>query len=256
MSGVNRGTNCGSNVVYSGTLSGAREATMRGVPVSLAVSTCSEKPSAAAFDIAAEIAAGLLVKILADRAEDERREQQGGPSGVTCPTAAQSQPARGASQLLLSINVPSVDRLEELKGIRLTRQGDEYIEPFFEEVLESGEALPEGHAAPPSESVAPDVTLNMPPAGEGTRSFMNRIAAWMPTSSDDPLVDSNATASGYVSCTAVQIDQGASPGNGGDEARRLVDAANSPECGLAGLIAAIDSAGGGSPAEAVAPSTQ
>ncbi len=88
VSGINQGGNMGENVVYSGTVAAAVEATLHGVP-GVAVSLASRKQSD--FSGAATFAAGLAAKVLAE----------GLPAGVA-----------------LNINVPA----GEFRGARLTRQ--------------------------------------------------------------------------------------------------------------------------------------
>ncbi len=88
VSGVNPGGNLGENVVYSGTVAAALEATLHGVPaiaVSLASRMSSDFGPAAAF--AAELAAQVL--------------REGLPPGV-----------------MLNVNVPR----SEVRGVRLTHQ--------------------------------------------------------------------------------------------------------------------------------------
>jgi len=63
VSGINRGANCGNNVIYSGTVSAATEAAMMGI-TAMAVSLDSHKE--ANFSIAARIARKLVSAIAAD----------------------------------------------------------------------------------------------------------------------------------------------------------------------------------------------
>ncbi len=86
VSGINRGANVGDDIAYSGTVAGAREAAMLGVP-SMAVSLAS-KDGAADYSHAAAFAAQIL-PALAGKKEWSRRtflnvnvpelEGQGGP---------------------------------------------------------------------------------------------------------------------------------------------------------------------------------
>jgi 5'-nucleotidase len=92
VSGINQGPNTGMNVIYSGTVSAATEATMLGVPafaVSLASFTSRD------FGFAAQYSSGLVKKVLAE----------GLPGGV-----------------LLNVNIPPVTP-DEIKGVKITRQG-------------------------------------------------------------------------------------------------------------------------------------
>lgn len=88
VSGINPGGNLGENVVYSGTVAAAMEATLHGVP-SFAISLATRKQTD--FQAAAAFAAQLAAKIL----------DEGLPPGV-----------------MLNVNVPR----GEVRGVRLTRQ--------------------------------------------------------------------------------------------------------------------------------------
>jgi 5'-nucleotidase len=89
LSGINHGTNLGTSVFYSGTVAGAREAAMRGIP---AIAFSAD--SAADFDRSAELAATLTERFM----HAER------PSGLA---------------VLLNVNFPKAAPL----GIRVTRVG-------------------------------------------------------------------------------------------------------------------------------------
>jgi len=88
VSGINQGANLGENVIYSGTVAGALEATLHGVPA-IAMSLASRQNQD--FSAAAAFAAQLAAKVLAE----------GLPSGV-----------------MLNVNVPR----GEVHGVRITRQ--------------------------------------------------------------------------------------------------------------------------------------
>ena len=88
VSGINQGGNLGENVIYSGTVAGALEATLHGVPA-IAMSLASRKSSD--FSAAAAFGAELAAKVL----------EEGLPSGV-----------------MLNVNVPP----GEVRGVRVTRQ--------------------------------------------------------------------------------------------------------------------------------------
>lgn len=104
ISGINQGPNTGFNVIYSGTVSAATEATMLGVAafaVSLDSFTSTE------FDYAARFAARLAGMIAG----------KGLPEGT-----------------LLNVNVPAIPR-EKIKGVRVTRQGTaRFSEEFYKRV--------------------------------------------------------------------------------------------------------------------------
>ncbi|MBO8130146.1 MAG: 5'/3'-nucleotidase SurE [Candidatus Marinimicrobia bacterium] len=105
VSGINLGSNTGINVIYSGTVSAATEGTIMGIP-SIAISLGTyTNPN---FKPAAQFAVKIVDKILKDRL----------PEGT-----------------LLNINVPNVKSIDEIKGVRITRQGTSgYAESFDKRV--------------------------------------------------------------------------------------------------------------------------
>lgn len=92
VSGINHGSNMGSDVLYSGTVSAALDAVIMGYPA-LAVSLASSRPKN--FESAAEIASALINKGLYDKYE------------------------KGT---LYNLNVPDLP-LKSIKGLKVTRQG-------------------------------------------------------------------------------------------------------------------------------------
>lgn len=103
VSGINQGPNTAVNVIYSGTVSAATEATILGIPA-LAVSHVSWDPEAD-FE-----AAGRWARRLA-----ERTLAEGLPPGI-----------------LLNVNVPDL-RSDEIKGVEITRQAKARWEEEFHE---------------------------------------------------------------------------------------------------------------------------
>ena len=99
VSGINHGPNTAVNVLYSGTVSAATEATVLGIPA-LAVSHGAWRPSD--FEPAGRVARLIAERVLAD----------GLPPGV-----------------LLNVNVPE----GEIAGVRTTRQARARWEEVFEE---------------------------------------------------------------------------------------------------------------------------
>ncbi len=102
VSGINHGSNTAINIIYSGTVSAAREAAIMDVPA-IAISVTNHL--AANFDYAKDVAkkfSQLVVK-------------NGLPKGT-----------------LLNINVPDLPR-EEIKGILLTKQGKSKWDDIYEE---------------------------------------------------------------------------------------------------------------------------
>jgi 5'-nucleotidase len=99
VSGINPGANLGENVIYSGTVAAAMEATLHGVPA-IAVSLASRKGTD--FTAAAGFAGQLAAKVL----------EQGLPNGV-----------------MLNVNVPR----GEVRGVRITRQSQKITQNIIHE---------------------------------------------------------------------------------------------------------------------------
>ena len=99
VSGVNPGGNLGENIVYSGTVAAAMEATLHGVPA-FAISLASRKDLD--FSAAASFAFHLAAKVLAE----------GLPAGV-----------------VLNVNVPR----GEVRGVRFTRQSQKISQNVIRE---------------------------------------------------------------------------------------------------------------------------
>ena len=101
VSGINHGSNTAINIIYSGTVSGAREAAIMDVP-SIAISVTNHRVKD--FSYAAEIAKMLALKII--------------EHGLALGT-------------LLNVNVPDVPE-EEIKGILVTKQGKSKWDDIYE----------------------------------------------------------------------------------------------------------------------------
>ncbi len=102
ISGINNGSNAAINVIYSGTVSAAREAAIMNVPA-IAISVASHTPKH--YEYSAKLAAQLAKLVC------EKKLQQG---------------------TLLNVNVPDLPE-EEIKGILLTRQGVTRWNDYYEE---------------------------------------------------------------------------------------------------------------------------
>jgi 5'-nucleotidase len=99
ISGINHGANLGDDIMYSGTVAAAREASAHGIP-SMAVSQAyTEKPIR--FKEGAEYTRGLVAALLAN--------------GI-------------AGEICLNVNFPPVRRI---KGMKITRQGCSEHTPHF-----------------------------------------------------------------------------------------------------------------------------
>ena len=102
VSGINQGPNAAVNVIYSGTVSAATEATILGIPA-VAISYCRWKGGD--FEGSARIARSIVSQILS----------HGLPQGV-----------------LLNVNVPDLP-FEAMRGISITRQAKSKWEESFAE---------------------------------------------------------------------------------------------------------------------------
>ncbi len=105
VSGINQGPNTAVNIIYSGTVSAATEASILGVDA-IAFSLCSWQSRD--FETAGRIARSIAEKVL----------QSGLPDGV-----------------LLNVNIPDL-QLEEIAGIEITRQARSMWEESFVERLD------------------------------------------------------------------------------------------------------------------------
>ena len=102
VSGINHGSNTGINVIYSGTVSAATEGIIMGVPsVAFSMTSFSRKVD---FAVSESIVERVVKQVL----------ENGLPKDI-----------------LLNVNIPPVTA-DELKGIRITRQGKGRFEEAFE----------------------------------------------------------------------------------------------------------------------------
>jgi len=101
VSGINHGSNTAINIIYSGTVSGAREAAIMDVP-SMAISVTNHKASE--FDYTARVAKTLALKI----------KEHGLPLGT-----------------LLNVNVPDLPE-NEIAGLLITKQGKSRWDDTYE----------------------------------------------------------------------------------------------------------------------------
>lgn len=103
VSGINHGRNTAISLVYSGTVSGATEGTMLGIP-SIAVSL-DDFSLDAEFGPAAEVACAIAARTL----------EQGLPPGV-----------------LLNVNVPAISA-GEIRGVKVAPQGESFWDDRYDE---------------------------------------------------------------------------------------------------------------------------
>lgn len=112
LSGINRGVNLGNSVFYSGTVAGAIEATLYGLPAMACSLGCFGHPEAF-YDDAAQVAAALLPWLLTL----ERRPRT-----------------------LWNLNIPN-RRYRALKNLRLTSHGTSFFQDDFEMYRQEGDSL-------------------------------------------------------------------------------------------------------------------
>ena len=103
LSGINIGSNLGNNIIYSGTVSAAIEGSFLGIP-SFAISLDTFDP-VSSFTSSISIIRKIINKIDLSKI----------PLGS-----------------ILNINIPNCN-IDEVKGIRITKQGNQYFKDSFEE---------------------------------------------------------------------------------------------------------------------------
>ena len=108
VAGINDGLNLGDDVTYSGTVSAAMEGTILGIPsiaFSLAEDPTEENIALRTNEVAAR-QRGYAVAAAFARKLVQQVLQHGVPQGT-----------------FLNVNIPCVERSEELRGVQITRQG-------------------------------------------------------------------------------------------------------------------------------------
>ena len=105
ISGINHGANLGNNIMYSGTVSAAAEGMIMGIP-SIAISLASYETDN--YDVSKKFAKKIVKKVIAN--------------GIP-------------KDILLNVNVPYCNE-DEIKGVRITRQGSQYFVDEFEERID------------------------------------------------------------------------------------------------------------------------
>ena len=105
ISGINHGANLGNNIMYSGTVSAAAEGMIMGIP-SIAISLASYETDN--YDVVKKFAKTIVKKVIVN--------------GIP-------------KDILLNVNVPYCNE-EEVKGVRITRQGSQYFVDEFEERID------------------------------------------------------------------------------------------------------------------------
>ncbi len=103
ISGINNGENLGTDIIYSGTVSAAIEGSLFNI-AAMAVSYA--KHDVTDFSAAALAAAGIIEQVLQHAAEE---------------------------RMLININIPEINSINELKGIKITKLGVKKYRNNFEE---------------------------------------------------------------------------------------------------------------------------
>lgn len=103
ISGINNGENLGTDIIYSGTVSAAIEGSIFNIP-SIAVSY--EKHGETDFSLAAEAAVKIIEQVL--------KFASGG-------------------NILMNINIPEIENINELKGVKIAKLGVKKYRNNFEE---------------------------------------------------------------------------------------------------------------------------
>ncbi len=120
VSGINRGENMAQDLTYSGTVTAALEAAISGIPAVAFSLAQADADSPADYRVAAQVAPAIAEMVL----------KQGLPPFT-----------------ILNVNVPPVERLEQLRGIRLTRQG---VRIYRDCLVEVGEGVVRVEGEPPT----------------------------------------------------------------------------------------------------------
>ena len=105
VSGINHGANLGNNIMYSGTVSAAAEGMIMGIP-SIDISLASHETDN--YYVVKEFAKKIVKKVIVN--------------GIP-------------KDMLLNVNVPYCNA-EEVKGVRITKQGCQYFVDEFEERID------------------------------------------------------------------------------------------------------------------------
>lgn len=120
VSGINRGENMAQDLVYSGTVAAALEAVINGIPAVAFSLARADADCPDDYRVAAQVALPIVSMVLAN--------------GLPPHT-------------ILNVNVPPVSRLQELRGIRLTRQG---VRDYRDYLVEVDDGLVQIGGEPPT----------------------------------------------------------------------------------------------------------
>eukprot|EP01117_Protostelium_nocturnum_P010886 TRINITY_DN3929_c0_g1_i1.p1 TRINITY_DN3929_c0_g1~~TRINITY_DN3929_c0_g1_i1.p1 ORF type:complete len:302 (-),score=95.74 TRINITY_DN3929_c0_g1_i1:188-1093(-) len=118
LSGINRGNNAGYNVIYSGTVAAAMEGSVQGVPgIALSLNHPPDYPTgtqAWPYDLAANLSLEVVERLI-----------------KTFPKISKTT--------LWNVNIPNVGSKEEVKGVKVTKQGGWTFSEYFESIEEVNE---------------------------------------------------------------------------------------------------------------------
>lgn len=103
VSGINQGENLGTDVIYSGTVSAAVEGSIFGIP---AIAFSYQDHSATDLTMAAEAAKQICLQVL----------KHGIPKNH-----------------IINVNIPAINSLDEIKGVKITKLGKKIYKNNFEE---------------------------------------------------------------------------------------------------------------------------
>ncbi len=120
VSGINRGENMSQDLTYSGTVTAALEGAIHGLPAVALSLARADADAVGDYALAAQAATHIVEQVL----------------------------TRGLPPLtILNVNVPAVDRAEELRGMRVTRQG---VRDYRDKLVHVGENLLRIGGEPPT----------------------------------------------------------------------------------------------------------
>ncbi|KAJ0681720.1 putative 5'-nucleotidase [Helianthus annuus] len=129
LSGINKGSNCGLHIVYSGTVAGAQQAFIRGIPsVAISYEWIEGTSNINDFTLAAEACLPMISAIFVEI------------KNKTYP-----------KECFLNVNLPT-DILNH-KGFKLTKQGNSLMKTGWKQVSSSSQTM---SINPSSESMNPD----------------------------------------------------------------------------------------------------
>eukprot|EP00898_Chlorokybus_atmophyticus_P008251 jgi/Chlat1/8427/Chrsp80S07920 len=205
ISGMNRGSNAGMNIIYSGTVGGAREALVGRVPaIALSLDSLSRK---ADYAPAVEACMPIIKAAMQSVSEDT--------SGPVFP-----------KDCLINVNVPHLPR-DQIKGVRYTRQGLAQIIPRFVELPVDDDSKKEarvedsndanyakqtklGDELPPQQHrsgkrLRPDSEHAEQVALSKRRRFRHEVAAFVDDADKSLDLDSYAVSQGWVSVSPIGL---------------------------------------------------